>query len=219
MPIFRSLEAWKVEWGTLYSKVVNVYADNKEDGKVLVSIWQDSNKVGLYSTIHDALEWTVRLRKLPRNSSTSFIITWQPFIKFDLPPKSKDLYEWTRLLPIPSMVDDYNNFMGGVDIADQLRASFSTQLRGVKTWRPLFYWLLDTTIINAYLLFEHHRKARLVGKDKVRSAHRAFREALVSALLLDLESQLSKMKAPAQSVTKNTLLPHTRLTRPIEIHR
>jgi hypothetical protein len=97
-----------------------------------------------------------------------------------------------------------------------LRASFSTQQRGVKPWRPLFYWLLDTAIINAFCLSEHQRKAKLGrGKDKVRSAYWAFREALVLELLKDLSP-----KAPKQVyVTKNTVLPKIRLTRPIEIHQ
>ena len=42
--------------------------------------------------------------------------------------------------------------MGGVDIADQLRAGFSTQQQGLKPWRLLFYWLLDSTIINTFCL-------------------------------------------------------------------
>jgi len=44
----------------------------------------------------------------------------------------KELYEHTRLLPIPSTIDDYNYYIGGVDIVDQLRAGFSTQQRRVK---------------------------------------------------------------------------------------
>jgi hypothetical protein len=56
------------------------------------------------------------------------------------PSGCKGLYEHTRLLPIPGPIDDYNHHMGGVDIANQLRAGFSTQQRGVKPWRPLFYW-------------------------------------------------------------------------------
>ena len=67
----------------------------------------------------------------------------------------KELYEHTHLLPIPSAINDYNQHMGGVDIANQLRAGFSTHQRRVKPWRPLFYWLLDTTIINAYRLSKH----------------------------------------------------------------
>jgi hypothetical protein len=134
---------------------------------------------------------------------------------FEPPTGCKDLYEHTRILPIPGAIDDYNHHMGGVDIADQLRASFSTQQRGVKPWRPLFYWLLDTTIINAFRISEQQRKAKLgSGKDKVRSAHRAFREALVLELLKD-----PLLKAPKRSyVTRNTVLPNIRLTRPIGIH-
>jgi hypothetical protein len=64
---------------------------------------------------------------------------------FEPPLGCKEPYEHTRNLPIPMAIDDYNHFMGGVDIADQLRAGFSTQQRGVKPWRPLFYWLLDST--------------------------------------------------------------------------
>ena len=74
---------------------------------------------------------------------------------FSPPARCKEPYEHTRLLPIPGAIDDYNHYIGGVDIADQLRAGFSTQQRGVKPWRPLFYWLLDSIIINAFRLLEH----------------------------------------------------------------
>jgi hypothetical protein len=98
----------------------------------------------------------------------------------------KELYKHTRLLPIPGTINNYNHYISRVDIADQLRAGFSTQQYGVKPWRPLFYWLLDTAIINAFCLSEHQRKAKLAGaKDKVCSIYRAFRKALVLELLKD----------------------------------
>jgi len=215
-PEFGSLDAWKVAWGTLHSKVVNAYPDNLQDGKVLMSIWQDSNKVGFCSTIHDGTEWIVRKRKKPKSSSTLATITKQPFATFNLSSQCKESYEHTRLLPIPSMTDDYNHYMGGVDIADQLRAGFSTQQRGLKPWRALFYWLLDTSTINAFRMFEHQRKARLgLKKDKARSMHRAFCESLVIGLLLEPP----KPGGPTAYITQNTLLPRIRLTRPIEIHQ
>ena len=46
---------------------------------------------------------------------------------FSPPVGYKEPYEHTRLLPISSAINDYNHYMGGVDIADQLRARFSTQ--------------------------------------------------------------------------------------------
>ena len=206
-PVFGNIDDWKAAWGTLRSKEVPT---------TLVSVWQDSNKVGFCSTIHNGTEWVVRNRKRPKGTSTSAAITKQPFAMFTPPVGCKELYEHTRSLPIPSAIDDYNHHMGGVDIADQLRAKFSTQQRGFKPWRPLFYWLLDTAIINSFRLFEHQRKVKLgSGKDKVRSAHRAFRNALVEALLED-----PLPKAPKQAyITKNTPLPKIRLTRPIEIHQ
>ena len=133
---------------------------------------------------------------------------------FNPPPICKELYEHTRQLPIPGAIDNYNHFIGGVDIANQLRAGMTTQQRGVKPWRPLFYWLLDSTIINAFKLSEHHRKARLGNaKDNVRSAHRAFREALVSQLLKD------STPTNWSYITKKLPLPSMRLTQPISIHR
>jgi hypothetical protein len=81
----------------------------------------------------------MRNPKRPIVTSTFAAITKQPFYMFNPPIGCKEPYEQTRLLPIPEAIDDYNHHMGGVDIADQLRAGFSTQQRGVKPWRPLFY--------------------------------------------------------------------------------
>ena len=200
----------------MHCAIVDTYPEDVQNGKVLLLVWQDSNKVGFCSTIHDGTEWVVRIRKRPKGSSTSASITKQPFAIFEPLYGCKDAYVHTRLLPIPGMVDDYNHYMGGVDIANQLRSKFSTQQRGVKPWRPLFYWLLDTTIINAFLISENQRKAKLKldEKDKVRSAHRTFRESLVTALLLDIRIP----KADPKYITKNTRLPAIRLTRLIEIH-
>jgi hypothetical protein len=92
----------------------------------LVSVWQDSNKVGFCTTNHDGTEWPVQNRKRPKGTSTSATITKQPFYMFSSPSRCKEPYEHTRLLPIPGAIDDYNHYMGGVDITDQLQTGFST---------------------------------------------------------------------------------------------
>lgn len=45
-------------------------------------------------------------------------------------------------LAIPTFIDDYNHFMGGVDIADQLRTYYSTQRIALCSWYPLFFGYL-----------------------------------------------------------------------------
>jgi hypothetical protein len=172
-PIFGNIDDWKATWGTLHSMVVLAFLENEpqvpilKDKNILVSIWQDSNKVGFCTTIHDGTEWVVKNRKRPKGTSTSTTITKQPFHMFSPPVGCKEPYEHTRLLPILGAIDDYNHHIGGVDIVDQLQAGFSTQQRLVKPWWALFHWLLDTTIINAFRLLEHQRKAKL-GSEKDR---------------------------------------------------
>jgi hypothetical protein len=135
-PVFGSMEKWTAEWGTLLSKTQAGINGNEN---VLVSIWQDSNIVRLCSTIHDGTEWTVRNRRKPKKTSTQANITKKPFQMFNPPSGCKDPYEQRRLLPIPGMIDDYNHHMGAVDIADQLRAKFTTAQRTKRSWLPLFY--------------------------------------------------------------------------------
>src|SRR5436305_12794226 len=98
---------------------------------------------------------------------------------FTLSIRYKELYEHTRVLPIPRAIEDHNYYMNKVDIANQLQDRFSTQQRGVKPWRPLFYSLLDTTIINDFCISKYQRKAKLGStKYKVLNEHQAFWESL-----------------------------------------
>jgi hypothetical protein len=93
-------------------------------------------------------------------------ITKKPFIDFNVLPqagtstkKPKIQYVNRRYLPVPGIVNNYNHFIGGIDIADQYRVRFNIQQRTQQNWLPLFYWLLDITIVNTFLLSEKQRKA------------------------------------------------------------
>jgi hypothetical protein len=50
------------------------------------------------------------------------------------------------------MIDNYNHHMNGVDIADQLRGYYTTHLTTRRNWVPLFFWLLDTVLVNCHLI-------------------------------------------------------------------
>ncbi|CAG8742104.1 1944_t:CDS:2, partial [Dentiscutata erythropus] len=85
---------------------------------VLTILWIDNGPVTMLTTIHEAIVYQV-FGNLSRKE-----------------------------LAISRVIDDYNNFMEGVDLADQLRGYYNCQLTVRRTWFPLFFWLLDTVLVN-----------------------------------------------------------------------
>lgn len=53
----------------------------------------------------------------------------------------------------PTVVKDYNAFMGGVDHADQLRASYGLNRRSKKWWHRIFWGILEITFVNSYVVY------------------------------------------------------------------
>ena len=54
----------------------------------------------------------------------------------------------------PPPIAFYNKYMGGVDLHDQNRRYYNLTLKAVKWWRYLFWFLLDVSIINSFLLYK-----------------------------------------------------------------
>jgi Transposase IS4 len=148
-----------LKWGYLATAITN---------GVLCFLWQDNNKVLGMTTAYNLHDTIIRSRNRPSATSTSASITRPIF--GDSPKKN---------LPIPIAIDAYNHYMGGVDLANQLRASFTTlQPQNLRYWKPLFYWLLDIALVNSYLLFK-----AINGDSRDHRDHRKFLEALVQALM------------------------------------
>ena len=110
-------------------------------GKVLALQWQDNSAVHFLTTIHTLEERVISERKKPRISSSN-----GPAIR-----RAFGSQEWLNV-PIPVIINDYNCYKVGVDVADQYRSYYFTQLKCLRNWPPIFFWLLDITIINSYLL-------------------------------------------------------------------
>ena len=53
--------------------------------------------------------------------------------------------------PKPAVVSEYTKYMGGVDRSDHYCASYAFLRKTVKWWRKLFFWLIETSIVNSYV--------------------------------------------------------------------
>ena len=80
-------------------------------------LWQDNNTVLLLTTIHDIQKLVLSTRRGPAATSTNARAVRKIFQE----------RESEKLLPIPELIVDYNFLIGGVDISDQLHASYTTQ--------------------------------------------------------------------------------------------
>jgi len=137
---------------------------------VLAIIWQDKTLVRLLTTAYD-------MRPEPQKYT---VCTHRP-----RSPRNRDAYRhmidqvWVELrvreLALPTATVDYNMHMGGVDIADQRHSYYSTQLRVVRNWIILFFLLLDTTVINSFLIAQQHMGGR---QHSLWQSHSWYRERL-----------------------------------------
>ena len=128
--------------------------------------WRDNNFVCTLSNSY------------PRHSDRTIKRRWknqlQEFVSMDV--------------PLPSAIKQYNTFMGGVDISDQLINYHQILRQTKKCWKTLFYHILETPVTNAavlnkWLCMQAGRKAPTMSN---------FRDALVLAIIenygVDLES-------------------------------
>ncbi|XP_046392163.1 piggyBac transposable element-derived protein 3-like [Ischnura elegans] len=58
-------------------------------------------------------------------------------------------------VPIPLAIAEYNKFMGGVDLCDQLLAMYRVNIRTKKWWWPFFAWAVDVSCVQGWLLHRH----------------------------------------------------------------
>lgn len=103
---------------------------------------------------------------------------------------------WKTLLDIPVCINDYNHHMGGVDIAEQYRSYYDTQLMSRRTWFPIFICCTDTALINAFIIFSD---LGLVLK------HKVFRLPVTWGLILQsLVTRRKKRKFSEENEEDNT---------------
>jgi hypothetical protein len=124
---------------------------------VMVMGWKDKRPVIMVSTYHD--------------TSMKKVSTIQKG------GQQKDIMK-------PVCVLDYTKNMGGVDRNDHYCATYAFVRKSLKWWRKLFFWCLEVSIVNAYILYSCHQKQ----SNTMTMSHLKFRRSLVESLVRDVRN-------------------------------
>lgn len=116
---------------------------------MVASVWYDKRPVYLLSTAHNATgPHTVRRHTGSGNYS---------------------------LVPCPPALKAYTTHMGAVDRSDRLSRQYTISRKSKKWWKRMFFYLVDTSISNAFILYDLHP-----GRHRLSMLQ--FRESLIEAL-------------------------------------
>jgi Transposase IS4 len=166
------------------------------DGNTNCFVWEDNKPVVAISTahiLHRAEDRIQRTRRCPRITTENQRI---------LNPVFKGLP--FKYLFIPKAIDDYNHHMKGVDQADALRANFTCHRpHNYRTWWPLFYFLVDVSCVNAYLLWKRSSTGESAQPSSHRS-HRDFVSALCEQLLHSNDKEEDKEEEQEEDIPRPT---------------
>ena len=95
-------------------------------------------------------------------------------------------------LPCPNIIDDYNQYMGGVDLTDQHLSYYTMTNRcTLKWWKKGFWRLTDITIVNAWIIFRTNHPESSINTQK------KFRLDLAENLVQPLLDLMASPTCPA----------------------
>nr|XP_039253826.1 piggyBac transposable element-derived protein 4-like [Styela clava] len=151
-------------------------SDWRMSGQLLAQSWVDNRMVYYLSTIHkpeydlnDDGEKTVK-RKGSRRASS--------FVE----------------IPCPPLLKDYNKYMGGVDLSNQMRKYYNLTRKSRVWYRKIFSYLLEVAVHNARVVFENLAGQRCGGGE--------FRMELVVALIGSHRASLRHGVLTPASITR-----------------
>ena len=192
-----------------------------DNNGILLTRWMDNNLVFMVSTCHQIGSNRLVNRKKPRLNQVN---------------KGHVEKVWgdkgSKMIHIPSMVDDYNHWMGGVDLADQRIANYHPDIRCHRTWIPIFLQCLSIMRNNMFLVFKRYHddrnpKKKLKQKDFVlemvsvlmKKAENARKQNLhlpplfIDPISLDFSSPLFNSQSTTTSVPNSQLSVRPRSSR------
>ena len=102
------------------------FSQLSDDGTLMYLKWKDKREVSMLSSFHDDSNIT-RRRRTKRSANG------------------------TETIKKPRMIEEYNQYMGGVDQSDQILLYYGFAHRSTKWWKWAFYHLVDLTLVNAQI--------------------------------------------------------------------
>lgn len=100
---------------------------------IIITKWVDNNVVTMASTIHGV-------------NPVSNVLRYSKAEKKKVE------------VPQPSMFTEYNKYMGGTDRMNQNIGAYRIGIHGKKWYWPIFTWLIDVCIQNAWIIKKEHNK-------------------------------------------------------------
>ena len=91
--------------------------------------------------------------------------------------------EHTATVKIPSIVNDYNHMMLGVDVVDQLIAYYRPKICCQRTWMPIFLQCLCVLRVNSYVLYKETSRDHPEVNDKDIRSHKSFLIEFINVLI------------------------------------
>ena len=140
----------------------------------LVARWMDNGLVLCVSTLHKVGEVIKRKRKRPRK-------THKNKNHVDIIWKDNPVAE----IYIPTLIDDYNHWMGGVDLTDQMIAYYHPDLRCRRNWIPILLQILSIIRGNSYIAHRQFFK-------KNANTHKKFTLNMIAYLMHEAHSKYTK---------------------------
>ncbi|XP_065844140.1 piggyBac transposable element-derived protein 4-like [Oscarella lobularis] len=102
----------------------------------------------------------------------------------------------------------YKHYMRGVDRGDQLLALYGSGRKSKKAWKRIFFYLLESSILNAYIL-EGFKSDRHAVRGREKRDLKEFRSELASLLIDGFSSKGSRSEeATFDFLRLNCSLPH-----------
>jgi hypothetical protein len=77
--------------------------------------------------------------------------------KVEVPWRNGQFWKMVKTSPIHL---EYKTHMRGVDVVDHLRGNYSCQVRSHKWWHRSFYFMVDTTMVNSWILHKEILKSK-----------------------------------------------------------